>query len=154
MKKYHIIIYSKSIKNTLNLIIHNYIAIPELNLEIHPGRFYYGTHHDIGKFKNRSEIITEMYFCKDCLDYLLYRARSLFDIWYYPILNCETLTRGLTQHFPLSIQTVLITGIFTSFIIGISNPIFFALTFFFILILLIYNNTKIKHFKASCIHYE
>ncbi|UVT30872.1 ac81-like protein [Penaeus vannamei nudivirus] len=151
-KNYDVLIYSKSIKNTLNLFIHNYLSIPALELEIHPGRFYYGTHHTMGAFIKRSVIIKKLQFCEDCINKLLKQSYDLFKVWYYPIVNCETLTRGLTQNIPISIQTILITGAFTSLVIGISYPSVFLLTFLFIILLLLYNNFRFQLFRSTCIH--
>lgn len=149
---YDIIIYSKYVKNTFGIFVHNYFAIPELKLEIHPGRFYFGTHHNIGKFIRNSKCVKCMKFCGICIKLLLKQSIDMDDIWWYPILNCETLTRGLTQHIPISIQTLLITGIFTTFIIGIDKPYLLIITTLLIIILLIYNNSCYKLLKDHCIH--
>ncbi|QBB28681.1 Ac81-like protein [Homarus gammarus nudivirus] len=150
---FDIIIYSKYIANTFGIFVHNYLSIPHMDLEIHPGKFFYGTHHNLGKFHKNSCPVKKMKFCKDCLDKLLVKARYLDDIWYYPILNCETLTRALTQHFPISFQTVLITGIFTTFIIGIDKPFMFIITTILLIILLLYNNSNYKFLADHCKHY-
>lgn len=154
LKTYDIAIYTKYVKNTFGILVHNYFAIPQLHLEIHPGRFYYGTHHDYGKFKKRSECVKVMKFCELCVDYLLEKSTDLDDIWWYPILNCETLTRGLTQHIPISFQTILITCIFTTFIIGIQKVHLLLVVILFIIMLLIYNNTHYKMLKNKCIHLQ
>ncbi|UBZ25666.1 Ac81-like protein [Carcinus maenas nudivirus] len=151
---YDVLIYTKYLKNTLGIFVHNYIAIPSMELEIHPGRFLYGTHHNYGKFKKRSCVVKKMKFCDICMERMLTQANDLSNIWYYPILNCETLTRGLTQHVPISVQTILITGIFTTFIIGIQNPKLFIITFLLIIIQLIYNNSSYKLLTDHCIHYD
>nr|WOZ57658.1 ac81-like protein [Menippe mercenaria nudivirus] len=136
----------------MGFFVHNYLAIPAFDLEIHPGRFFYGTHHNYGAFKNRSYCVKSMQFCKKCVTVLLKQSENQDSTWWYPIMNCETLTRGLTQHLPLSIQTILITGIFTTFILGIEKATFFIVTIIFILMLLIYNNTSYKLLKDRCVH--
>lgn len=151
---YKIIIYTKYLKNTLGIFVHNYLSIPDIDIEIHPGQFFYGTHHTVGKFKKNSKPVKELIFCDICVRYLLYNARYLSDVWYYPILNCETLTRALTQHFPISFQTILITGIFTTIIIGIYKPILFIISILLLIVLLIYNNSSLKMLKDYCIHYN
>ncbi|UVX94937.1 Ac81-like protein [Callinectes sapidus nudivirus] len=153
-KAYTVTIYTKYLKNTCGLFVHNYIAFPELGLEIHPGRFFYGTHHNFGKFNKRTVPVKNMKFCGICVKHLLDQSNDLVNIWYYPILNCETLTRGLTQHLPISIQTILITGIFTTFIIGIQKPQLFIISLLFLIILLIYNNSCYKMLTDHCIHYD
>lgn len=149
---YTVNVYTKYIKNTCGLFVHNYLTIPAIELEIHPGRFYYGTHHTLGRFKRNSMCVKQMLFCSVCIRDLLQRSLDLVDIWWYPILNCETLTRGLTQHFPLSIQTLLITGIFTTFIMGFKYSCFFIITIILSLMLLLYNNTSYKFLKDCCVH--
>ena len=130
-----------------------YLGIPSKGLEIHPGRFFYGTHHTLGQFQNRSIPVKHIYFCDACLPLLLEEACFLDDTWYYPIMNCETLTRALTQSYPLSIQTILSTGIFTTLILGIAiNSYILFLTIFFILLLLAYNNLPYKFLPSTCIH--
>ena len=152
-EEFKVIVYTKYLKNTFGVFVHNYIAIPELELEIHPGRFFFGTHHDFGTFKKRSEPVKTMTFCKSCLKHLLQKAQNLDDTWYYPIVNCEALTRGLTQHVPISFQTILITGIFTTFILGIQHNILFIVSFLFLVLLLFYNNSCYKWLGDSCVHY-
>ncbi|UHB41815.1 Ac81-like protein [Macrobrachium rosenbergii nudivirus] len=153
IKGINIIIYSKTIKNTCGIFTHMYLAIPEMDLEIHPGRFFYGTHHDFGKFKNRSTKVKELQFCDKCLKVLLDESIYLFDVWYYPILNCETLSRALTQHVPISIQTILCTVVFTTFVLAISmNLKILLITLFFLLLLLLYNNLPYKFLNNTCIH--
>ncbi|UOT91836.1 Ac81-like protein [Aratus pisonii nudivirus] len=151
-KKYVVNVYTKYINNNFGLFVHNYLSIPYLQLEIHPGRFRFGSHHSLGKFKKNSYCNKSMLFCKDCLNLLLIQSRDMENLWWFPIMNCETLTRGLTQHLPISYQTIIITGIFTTFIIGIQEPYFFILTFILIVMLVLYNNNNFKMLKDTCVH--
>lgn len=145
-------VYSKSIKNTLSLFTHNYFAIPALNLEIHPGQYLYGTHHDRGRFSKRSILIGKLNLCGNCLERLMKTSANLFDVWYYPLINCETLTRGLLYHDAISYQTVFGIIIFTAFVIGINKPIMFIVGLFFLFILLVINNLKFIYREKECIH--
>lgn len=154
MEPITIYIYSKSIKNTMNIFTHKFFSIPDINLEIHPGQFFYGTHHTIGKFSNRSTLVGEHLMCQNCLTELLDAASDLSDIWYYPVINCETLTQGLLYHNAISYQTILCTIIITSFVLGISNPIFFLFCLFCLFLLLMLNNIHLKYAKSKCVHYK
>lgn len=103
----------KSVKNTLGLFNHYFVRIPSLYLEIHPGAYYGGTHHNLDTTKKY--VITEtIVCCNDCLDHILTESLNMTHLWYYPIINCETLTRGLCNKVPISIQTILFTGMVIS----------------------------------------
>lgn len=151
---YPINLFTKSCKNTCNVITHFYISIPHIQLDIHPGQFTFGTHHTTGTFPKNTKLIKTMYFCPNCLEYLLKRSKNLIDTWYYPIINCESLTRGLTQNVPISIQTILLTVAFTSLVVGIFNPYFLLVSILFVLILVVFNNSSYpnKSFDSYCIH--
>lgn len=145
-------IYSKSFKNTLNIFLHNYFSIPKLSLDIHPGQFLFGTHHTKGSFPNRTNKIGEVILCEKCLKNLLEKSQNLINAWYYPIINCETLTRGLVYENPISYQTILVTLIFTSFILAISNISMIFVTIFFIIILIYLNNSRKMFGNSKCRH--
>uniref|UniRef100_A0AAU8GBR3 Ac81-like protein n=1 Tax=Faxonius propinquus nudivirus TaxID=3139431 RepID=A0AAU8GBR3_9VIRU len=149
---YKIEVYIKHTKNTLGVLSHYFFTIPKLKLEIHPGVFYNGTHHDLGRYHKRTHKIKTFEICQNCLDFLLENAIDLKSVWYYPIINCETLTRGLIDSFPLSYQTVLLTICFTSFILAIHYKLMFIICFFSIFLLIILNSFYITKTIKKCIH--
>lgn len=145
-------IYSKSLSNTCRLLTHFYFTIPKLDLEIHPGQFFSGTHHKLGTFKKHSVIVGEKVMCETCVDELLRDSRNLTDAWYYPVINCESLTRGLLYKNPISIQTILLTIVITFFLIGIAMPIYFIASLFFTILLILFNNIHVSYSVATCGH--
>ncbi|QLI62442.1 Ac81 [Dikerogammarus haemobaphes nudivirus] len=147
-----VFIYSKAINKTLRVITHIYFTIPSLDLEIHPGQFFNGTHHKLGTFKRESVKIGEKKLCDICLQKLLQISLDLTSAWYYPIINCESLTRGLIYTNPISLQTIFLTIILTFFIIGILTPIYFFCSLFFTISLIVHNNINIFYSVDMCLH--
>lgn len=146
-------IYSKSLNNTLKTITHLYITIPSLDMEIHPGQFFNGTHHKLGTFSKNSICVGQKTLCKKCMDLLLLKSIDLVDAWYYPIINCETLTRGLLYDNAISVQTIFLTIIVTFFIIGLMKSIYLLVCLFFIILLILFNNTTVLYSVDACPHY-
>lgn len=146
-------VYSKSLNNTLKAITHLYFTIPSMGLEIHPGQFFYGTHHTIGMFRKNSVCIGEKTLCKKCMEILLKESNDLTEAWYYPIINCESMTRGLLYSNPISIQTIFLTIIVTFFIIGLIESIYLYICLIFIILLILFNNVNILYSVDVCPHY-
>lgn len=146
-------VYSKSLNNTLRAITHLYFTIPSMGLEIHPGQFFYGTHHTIGAFRKNSICIGEKTLCDKCMNKLLIQSGDLTDAWYYPIINCESMTRGLLYDNAISIQTIFLTIILTFFIIGLIESIYLYICLIFIILLILFNNVNILYSVDVCPHY-
>lgn len=115
----------KTMFKYVGFVNHHFLIIPELNLEIHPGHYKSGTHHTRGFTKKY--IVIEVINCNDEMyNYILSNSNDLTPLWYYPFINCETLTRGLLCKFPISIQ-------FTSIICIIACIIFSFFNFWWII---------------------
>jgi len=142
------------VNKTFRIITHIYFTIPSLNLEIHPGQFFHGTHHTLGAFKRASVCVGEKKLCEKCLKDLLRNSINLTDAWYYPVINCETMTRGLIYTNPISIQTIFLTIIITFFIIGILTPIYLLGSLFFTIGLILFNNINVLYSVDTCEHYS
>lgn len=148
---YSIEVCSKPIKNSMGFVRHHFVRIPHLQLEIHPGQYKYGTHHTIG-FTKRYDYLYIVQVCETCLLDLYTESMELFKIWYYPIINCETLTRGLTCSVPLSYQTAIYAGIvFSSFAI-LKNCNFVFVAICLMLILFLINNFYQTRDNHACHH--
>lgn len=88
---------------------HYFIRIPSLNIEIHPGFYTKGSILSIGRTKNYT-IFSRTMQCDKCINKML----SLCDdttathAWFYPLINCETFTRGLCMGTPWSVQIIIL----------------------------------------------
>lgn len=150
---YKVNVYKKTLRKALGLFSHYYITVPSLELEIHPGKYFYGTHHIMGKFKKNSTKCSEYFLCEDCITTLIQDANYLEHCWYYPIINCETLTRGLlSAPASISYQTLLVTGMLVSFAMAFKKKYMLLLTILFLIILIILNNFWFIYNKESCVH--
>ncbi|AAN04328.1 Orf33 [Heliothis zea nudivirus] len=98
----------KRLKNSSFIIAHYFIRIPSLDLEIHPGMYQKGNFLNLNSTKHY-RVLTVTYACSECLNELLIKSENVLHAWYYPLINCETLTKGLCIGAPWSIQTILST---------------------------------------------
>lgn len=144
---------SKGISNSFNLIHHYFVRIPELNIEIHPGSYTKGIILPLNDTKKYS-IKSKVYQCKNCVNLMLSYMHLTGHTWYYPMINCETLTNGICNMSPLSFQ--FMTAI-TSFSILLCPTINFKLrTFLVFIIALIHyiyqNNSWLNISERYCEH--
>lgn len=139
---------------SLGLFQHYFIQIPQLQLEIHPGRYKYGTHHTLG-FKTNYTVKKTSILCEYCLTQLLTRSTTVSPTWwYYPIINCETLTVGLVDKQPLSIQLLLSLAILTTGIMSIWMTSIWIIAISFLILLLLYNRLPWIVEVTSCNHVQ
>lgn len=149
---YEIEVCYKAISSSFCFFNHFFMRIPKLELEIHPGKYVMGTHHCLNFTKNYSiaEIKT---ICSKCLDELMNNADDLTPLWYYPYINCETLTRGLVGGIPVSFQSVSIAILLVIFVKSLLKAHYLLFVSLFILIFFILqNNFYLPIRYTSCKH--
>lgn len=152
LPRYAVIVCSKSIRNTLGLVRHFFLQIPHLDLEIHCGDYKYGTHHNLG-FTKHYEQLWSVDLCRKCMDRVYDESIQLFNFWYYPIVNCETLARGLITGIPVSFQTLIIAGFFISALSIFNSYKWISIVVIFFIILLLVNNLYKGTYNQECKHF-
>ncbi|UBZ25568.1 Ac81-like protein [Crangon crangon nudivirus] len=145
-------LYTKYLNKFINIFNHNYITVPSHDIEIHPGNFRYGTHHTLGSYAKKSHLISSISLCDPCINRLLEASYNLSRTWFFPIVNCETLSRGLVQQVPISYQTIMGTIIVSSFILSIHYPFMLIICIVFIIWLIYMNNITPQADSYECIH--
>jgi len=141
---------------TAKLLNHHFIYIPRLKLEIHPGEYDGGTHRTISKDcppTPRAHVYNKYECCAACINSLLITSHSIADAWYwYPLVNCETLTSTLMGDSSISIQGVLVLSGVLLVLSGITFYVYIAVVIF--ILTFIYNRwLYYKHaINQSCIH--
>lgn len=105
----------KRLRNSSFVVAHYFIRIPSLDLEIHPGMYEKGNFLNLNSTKHY-KVLTGTCVCNDCLNRLLETSKSLLHAWYYPLINCETLTKGLCLGRAMSVQSIVAV----SFLAGVS----------------------------------
>lgn len=141
------------IDRSFGLFNHYFIRIPHMNLEIHPGRYEYGTHHTLGYYSKPSSILRVLTICDACVDILIQRSYRVHRWWgYFPLINCETLTKGLTFAPPISTQAVLGVGILLTAMLSIFSPALLIIAVVLFMLLLVYNNTEPSAQHTTCQH--
>lgn len=98
-----------NVKHTFGLIKHYYLRLPDKNLEIHPGRYRMGSHHTLGYMRKEYNVIECLNVCNECYKHVIGDSLQLHDVWAYPFINCESLTRGIIGQFPVSYQMYSLT---------------------------------------------
>lgn len=97
-----------TLKNSLGLVKHYFLRIPDLELEIHPGRYPMGTHHTLGFYRHTYDVIETHRVCQFCLQRTIDESTDSHSVWLYPLVNCEALTRGLVGQLPISYQILVL----------------------------------------------
>ncbi len=151
MEIYTINVCAKDVKVSFGFIRHYFIQIPHMELEIHPGQYKYGTHHVLG-FTRRYDELWTMEICESCLDQLVNESMRLFQLWYYPVINCETLTRGLVSGVPVSFQTLIYCSLLFSSIAILWNFNFAFVSICLIILLFLFNNYFRIQDGQQCLH--
>lgn len=102
------------VTSLLHLPTHYFLIVPILKLEIHPGRYYMGSYHTLG-FTKKYNVYKKSRVCEFCFKNLISLSLKLESVWFYPFINCETLTRGLlTNDIAISYQMLYVTTLFLS----------------------------------------
>ena len=141
----------RPIRPALGVFNHHFFKIPDLDLEVHPGRYNMGTHHNIGYVKHAT-IYGELILCPDCVRTVLFESKQMEDAWYFPLINCEALTKGSLGYPPISYQTIFI---FTAIVCAIASLFSFSLLFvglFFLMLTIIINNWSSPMYTNRCQH--
>lgn len=146
-----VIVCYKTINSTWGLFNHYFFKIPHINLEIHPGNYKLGTHHTDGFTKYYIEY-EYRWLCNNCLKILLELSSNLYKVWYYPYINCETLTRTLIGSTPISFQTIYVTIIIASLISCIFLVWMIPVSIFIILLFIYNNNCYFPVHESYCEH--
>ena len=137
----------------LGLLSHHYLIFPSIELEIHPGKYYYGTHHTLGTFAKNSIKTGQYNLCPKCFKKILKESECLQDAWfYYPLINCETLTNGLLNKIPISIQSLIVSIFTTASILSLKSIYMWNIIIISILILIVLNNFSLSYKVDYCIH--
>lgn len=133
------------------IFLHYFLRIPQLNLEVHPGRYNFGTHHTLGKTTHYG-VLRTYYKCGNCLVKLLQDAQHIqtFPLW--PLVNCETLSRLLCEDMAISFQTIEYFTISFLILIGAAARLYNLILIGFI-ILIITVSCRIIHVTSDYIEY-
>ena len=141
----------RPIRPALGVFNHHFFKIPDLDLEIHPGRYYMGTHHKVG-YVRHATVYGQLILCPDCVRAVLFESKQMEDAWYFPLINCEALTKGSLGYPPISYQTIFI---FTAIVCAIASIFSFSLLFvglFFLVLTIIVNNWSSPMYTNRCQH--
>lgn len=130
---------SKGLRDSWYFIHHYFIRIPELNIEIHPGLYVKGVILELNATK-QFMIKSKSYICKNCLNFLLSYIHLTKHTWFYPLINCETLTNGICHFFPFSFQLTCGIAAMTIMCLNLSNIFKFILIAIIVLFLFMYQN--------------
>jgi len=142
----------KPLKLSLGLIDHWFVDIPQLNMEIHMGNYSKGTHLTSGTTKN-AHTFMDIKLCSDCTDRLVKNTIELTDIFYYPIINCETLIASNFCIIRASTQTIFYTAIVVTLIASIFKPSLIILALVILLIFVIYSKfLYCRTYSKACLH--
>lgn len=142
--------YCRAIKQTFGLFDHYFIVID--NYEIHMGFYRPGKILPKGTTKN-AHLIAVGTICLDCYTELVTNINMQEDLRltkYYPVLNCESLTMGLSIQSTVSIISIPIIVMFL-----IKHQWLYALISLLIAfsIILLYSKYRYTHTKnVKCKH--
>lgn len=150
-KFFRVIVCSKSIRNTLGFVHHFFLQVPHLDMEIHCGEYKNGSHHYIGHTKHFDQLWS-MDLCETCMNQLYHESTQLFKFWYYPIVNCETLARGLVSGVSISFQTLIIAGLSITTLALFTNLKWIVIVVVLLLLLVIVNNLYRGSSNQKCMH--
>lgn len=152
--EYIVYLKHRPVKNAFGLVDHWYYDVPKMDLEVHMGAYLQGTHLKSGTTKE-SHTYSEIKMCRECVDKLLKDTVELTQVFYYPIINCETLASIKFCEFGVSVQALFITAITISFFISLVNIKFVIFMLIFIILYLIYSKyTYSKTYNQECVHLE
>lgn len=129
----------KVIRQSFGFVKHYFLRIPEIGIEIHPGHYTRGTHHNLDTTKNYRVYATKI-VCPGCLSELQQESNDMSYVWYYPFINCETLTKGLTGQVAISIQVVLYVLLALCIIASIFKSVLYVFAILVVALGLVYNN--------------
>lgn len=82
---------------------HYFFTLPSQNLSLHLGMYNKGNIMSGTDYSDKIIIDTKI-ICSDCVELLIYFSDKLDHLWYYPLINCETLTFGFFYNMPISFQ--------------------------------------------------
>jgi hypothetical protein len=152
MNEITIYLKHRRIKQSLGIFEHWFIDIPSKDIEIHPGLYNLGTHLKHGTTKNALNYL-EYTICENCFKCLVKSTFNLADVFYYPIINCESLTSYYCDTFPISAQLLFALAIVTALFLVFLNKLFiFVAILLFIGYLLYQNYISSRTYKKECNH--
>ena len=111
-------IWSRQIRRSGYMFRHFWIELPEIGLEIHPGNYFLGSFHNIGTTKYGT-LFAETLLCGNCALDLIENIHYTSDVWYFPLINCESITRGLCGDTPVSWQVLITTLAITCIVLSL-----------------------------------
>jgi hypothetical protein len=101
--------WSRLIRRSGYVFRHYWLVLPDsLQVEIHPGNYHLGSIHNMNTTKH-GELSSETILCAQCTEELLNSISQMPDLWYFPLINCESLSRGLIGGSPVSTQVIVTT---------------------------------------------
>lgn len=105
----------RALKSTWGLIDHYFLVIGEY--EYHMGRYSKGSVLPVDTTKG-AHVVSVKTMCRACYtkiveNYSLHEDKRLFD--YYPLVNCETLTTGLSVQ---ALSVLVLPFVFSLLLIG------------------------------------
>lgn len=145
---------SKGLRDSLYLVHHYFMRVPELNIEIHPGLYVKGVILDLNTTKKYT-IKSKSYICKSCVNFLLSYIHLTKHTWFYPVINCETLTNGICHFFPVSFQLSCAMAAGTILCLNLSNVFKIILVLTIGVLLFVYQNDCFRRRQCArtfCIH--
>ena len=135
------------------LLSHHYLSLPSIDLEIHPGKYYYGTHHNLGTFAKNSIKTGQYDLCPNCFKKFLNESNFLQNtLKYFPMINCETLTKGLLNKIAISYQSLIVSIFIIASILSLKSIYMFIIVILSILILIVLNNFHLSYKVEYCSH--
>lgn len=137
-KQYDVLLKHRPLKNTLGIIDHWFVEVVDFNLEIHMGNYSKGTHLPSNS-TNHAHTFLKIKMCKDCVDHLLRHTVELDSVFYYPIINCETLASKNCCVIGISVQTVFITSIIIFACLSIFKFYLFYVALVLLIVFIIYS---------------
>lgn len=152
--KYTVYLKHRAIKKTGGIFDHWFFEIPSEMMEIHPGNYNPGTHLPLGTTKNAHTYI-EAELCNTCKHALIADTLDLYSIFFYPFINCESISGMFFDCVPISVQTVLTLCVLITCALALINICFLYLCLVFVIIYLLYSKylySKSYHF--TCCHLE
>lgn len=131
-------ICARTLKKSNNVYQHYFLRIPSMDLELHPGRYKGGCYHRLGHTVDY-RISGLFATCDECKKKLVRASYHLENAWFYPYINCETLSLWLSGKFPVSSQVIVSTLVVATFVCSIVTfHIRMSLIIFVVLIILLY----------------
>lgn len=152
INEYLVLLKHRPVKNAFGLFDHWFYDIPGMDLEVHMGAYAQGTHLKSGVTKN-SHVYSEVKMCRECVDKLLKNTVDLTNVFYYPIINCETLASINFCSIGVSAQALFIVSMVITFFISFINVLFVYFTLILLVLYFIYSKfTYSRTYYQSCSH--